>query len=143
MGAPKDLTVKQERFATAYVETNGNASEAARQAGYSESGASVEGCRTLAKASVQARIATYLGHTKEEQRDKCIEFMASILERANGVNPAPHDVAFGLKVVDIAAKHLKVFEAKGDARSMDMTKLNAVELLEYRRLMAKMEDADD
>lgn len=52
----KELTPKQIAFAEAYIET-GNASEAARRAGYSAKNADVQGAQNLAKPSISAYIA--------------------------------------------------------------------------------------
>jgi len=52
-----DLTLKQERWINAYLET-GNATEAARQAGYgaNEDGLRVIGCQNLTKLNIKRRI---------------------------------------------------------------------------------------
>jgi terminase small subunit-like protein len=52
-----DLTIKQERWINAYLET-GNATEAARQAGYgaNEDGLRVIGCQNLTKLNIKRRI---------------------------------------------------------------------------------------
>lgn len=52
-----DLTIKQQRWVEVYLET-GNATEAARQAGYnaSETGLRVIGCENLAKLNIRKRI---------------------------------------------------------------------------------------
>lgn len=52
----KGLTERQERFCIEYVLNKGNASLAARRAGYSESGDEQEGYRLLRKADIIARI---------------------------------------------------------------------------------------
>lgn len=56
MAATTSLTPKQQRFVDAYA-LSGNASEAARQAGYGEAGARVTACRLLTKANVSAALA--------------------------------------------------------------------------------------
>jgi hypothetical protein len=49
------LSARQQRFVTHYVRL-GNASQAAREAGYAEAGARVTACRLLAKPNVQAAV---------------------------------------------------------------------------------------
>lgn len=61
------LTVKQERFVAAYVgAANGNATEAARQAGYSGSDGTlgVTGHELLKNPKIAARIGAYLAEVK-------------------------------------------------------------------------------
>lgn len=50
-----ELTTRQERFAEHYVRT-GNASQAARDAGYAAIGARVTACRLLTNPNVQAAV---------------------------------------------------------------------------------------
>ena len=55
------LTMKQEAFILAYVgEARGNATLAAKMAGYAESGASEEGYRLMRNPKIRARIDEYL-----------------------------------------------------------------------------------
>lgn len=48
------LTLKQKRFVKAYFETEGNAAEAARRAGYSPERARVEGSEQVSSGNIQA-----------------------------------------------------------------------------------------
>lgn len=52
----KKLPRKRERFAANYIKNGGNATKAAIDAGYAESGAYQEGYRLLRNAEIQARI---------------------------------------------------------------------------------------
>ena len=61
------LTEKQRRFVDYYVET-GNASEAARRAGYAEKAAYRTGSENLRKPQVKAAIDARLKELEEENR---------------------------------------------------------------------------
>jgi phage terminase small subunit len=56
------LTLKQRRFINAYIANGGNATDAARQAGYKQTPEAlrVTACRMLTKANIQSRIAERL-----------------------------------------------------------------------------------
>jgi hypothetical protein len=56
----KHLTLKQKKFVLAYLASNGNASEAARQAGYEASQPAVQGCENLRKPKIRAALADLL-----------------------------------------------------------------------------------
>ncbi|MBQ7198567.1 MAG: terminase small subunit [Selenomonadaceae bacterium] len=49
------MTERQKRFVDAYIQT-GNASESARQAGYSQRGITVTAAKLLVKTSIRAEI---------------------------------------------------------------------------------------
>ena len=55
-----DLTPKQKAFADEYIKNGGNASDAARKAGYAEKNADVTGRENLRKPTVSAYIAEIL-----------------------------------------------------------------------------------
>jgi phage terminase small subunit len=50
------LTAKQEKFIEIYLSNGGNATQAARNAGYSEKTANEQGSQNLAKLSIQERV---------------------------------------------------------------------------------------
>ena len=50
------LTAKQEKFVENYLSNGGNATQAARNAGYSEKTANEQGSQNLAKLSIQERV---------------------------------------------------------------------------------------
>jgi hypothetical protein len=56
----RQLTLKQQRFVLQYLASNGNASEAARQAGYKASQPAVQGCENLRKPKIRAALADLL-----------------------------------------------------------------------------------
>jgi hypothetical protein len=56
----KHLTLKQQRFVLQYLASNGNASEAARQAGYSPAAATEQGHENLRKPRIRAALADLL-----------------------------------------------------------------------------------
>jgi hypothetical protein len=74
-----DLTLKQERWLNAYLETS-NATEAARQAGYdaTENGLRVIGCENLTKLNIKRRIEQRLAEQKVTA-DEVIGTLASHL----------------------------------------------------------------
>lgn len=75
------LTPKQKAFADAYIEC-GNASEAARRAGYSEKNANVNGPRMLANAGISAYIAERMA-AQDDRRvasaDEVLRFFSAVL----------------------------------------------------------------
>jgi phage terminase small subunit len=56
--APRELTLKQALFCQEYVANDGNGSEAAKKAGYSEASAHDMSVENLQKPAIQARIAS-------------------------------------------------------------------------------------
>lgn len=76
-----NLTPKQKAFADAFIET-GNASEAARRAGYSEKTAKQMGSENLAKPDVSAYISERM-NALEAQRvasaDEVMRFFSSVM----------------------------------------------------------------
>jgi hypothetical protein len=56
----RQLTLKQQKFVLQYLASNGNASEAARQAGYQASQPAVQGCENLRKPKIRAALADLL-----------------------------------------------------------------------------------
>lgn len=76
-----NLTPKQKAFADAYIET-GNASEAARRAGYSEKTAKQMGSENLAKPDVSAYIKSRLADIEAQHvatADEVMRFFSSVM----------------------------------------------------------------
>lgn len=75
----RELTLKQEQFVLAYLgEANGNASEAARIAGYASPG--IQGHDNLKNPKIQARIRAFL----DEKAMPANEVLARLAEMARG-----------------------------------------------------------
>lgn len=75
----KSLTVKQQRFVDAYIET-GNAAEAARRAGYKSRNADVMGRENLRKHTVRKVLEARLKEIEENRIAKAkevLEFLTS------------------------------------------------------------------
>ena len=75
------LTERQRRFVDAYIQT-GNASESARQAGYSQKGADVTGTKLLVNTSVRAEIDRRLKEVQTARTatlQESLEIMTMIL----------------------------------------------------------------
>lgn len=74
------LTEKQERFVDYYIETKGNATEAARRAGYKKP--NPQGSENLAKPSIKAAINARLAELKSQRTadaTEVLEFLTSVL----------------------------------------------------------------
>lgn len=76
----KKLTPKQEAFQAEFIGNGGNATQAAKNAGYAESGARVQGHRLLTNANVSERIAEQMERIEKEQH-RDIMSLAEIQER--------------------------------------------------------------
>lgn len=75
------LTPKQKAFADYYIET-GNASEAARKAGYKEKSAGEAGAENLKKPHISAYIAERLRPTEEKRiatADEVMTFWSAVM----------------------------------------------------------------
>lgn len=76
-----NLTPKQKAFADAYIET-GNASEAARRAGYSEKTAGAIGGENLEKPAIKAYINSRLADIEAQHvatADEVMRFFSSVM----------------------------------------------------------------
>lgn len=76
-----NLTPKQKAFADAYIET-GNASEAARRAGYSEKTAGAIGGENLEKPAIKAYIKERLADIEAQHvatADEVMRFFSSVM----------------------------------------------------------------
>ena len=75
------MNERQKRFVDFYIQT-GNASEAARKAGYSEHVANVAGSKLLTKANVRAEINSRLGELKTKRTadtQEILEHLTSVV----------------------------------------------------------------
>ena len=84
------LSARQQRFVKHYVRL-GNASQAARQAGYAEAGARVTACRLLAKPNVQAAVLAERRHYEKGlriTREQVIAELRSAIELARTLGNA-------------------------------------------------------
>lgn len=91
MTATSTLTLKQQRFVDAYA-LSGNASEAARQAGYSEGSAKVTASRLLTKTNVSAALAArqaeYVAELEITKGDVIAGVLSAIEMARRQENPA-------------------------------------------------------
>ena len=71
------LTIKQERFIDAYIET-GNGAEAARQAGYSEQTAREIACENLANPHIEKAISRRRTELMQDSGDKIARFLSML-----------------------------------------------------------------
>ena len=77
----KKLTERQRRFIDAYIKT-GNASEAARCAGYAIKSADVTGAQLLVNTKIKAEISRRLSEIKNNRTaelQEVLEFMTSVM----------------------------------------------------------------
>lgn len=78
----RNLTPKQKAFADYYVEC-GNATEAAKRAGYSESSAKEIGCENLTKPNISAYIAERTAPIEKKRiatGDDVMEFFTAVMK---------------------------------------------------------------
>ena len=76
-----NLTPKQEAFADCYIEC-GNATEAARKAGYKEESCRTIGCQNLTKRNISAYIAERMQAQNEARvasADEVLAFFSSVM----------------------------------------------------------------
>lgn len=74
------LTEKQTKFVDYYIETGGNATEAARRAGYKKP--NPQGCENLAKPSVKSAIDARLAELKSQRTadaTEVLEYLTAVL----------------------------------------------------------------
>ncbi len=79
----KSLTVKQQRFVDAYIET-GNAAEAARRAGYKSRNADVMGRENLRKHTVRKVLEARLKEIEDKRIAKAKEVMEFLTSSMRG-----------------------------------------------------------
>lgn len=133
------LTPNQKAFADYYIEL-GNASEAARKAGYSEKTAAATASRLLTNVNVSAYIADRMKKQDENRvasADEVLQFYTSVMrgevKDAFGLDPG---LADRLKAADSLAKRYAV---ANDRQKSTMEKLDS--LLEEMRNNANIVDA--
>lgn len=133
------LTPNQKAFADYYIEL-GNASEAARKAGYSEKTAAATASRLLTNVNVSAYIADRMKKQDENRvasADEVLQFYTSVMrgevKDAFGLDPG---LADRLKAADSLAKRYAV---ANDRQKSTMEKLD--NLLEEMRNNANIVDA--
>ena len=76
-----NLTPKQKAFADYYIEC-GNATEAARKAGYKEESCRTIGCQNLTKRNISAFIAEHMQAQNEARvasADEVLQFFSSVM----------------------------------------------------------------
>ena len=76
------LTEKQTKFVDYYIETGGNAAEAARRAGYSEKTCRVIGQENLTKPDIKAAIDARLAELKSQRTadaTEVLEYLTAVL----------------------------------------------------------------
>ena len=74
------LTEKQTKFVDYYIETGGNATEAARRAGYKKP--NPQGCENLAKPSVKSAIDARLAELKSQRTadaTEVLEYLTAVM----------------------------------------------------------------
>lgn len=79
----KSLTVKQQRFVDAYIET-GNAAEAARRAGYKSRNADVMGRENLRKPTIRKVLEARLKEIEDKRIAKAKEVMEFLTSSMRG-----------------------------------------------------------
>lgn len=76
------MTIKQEKFCDEYILSGGNASAAARAAGYSVNGSNVVGNRLLARPDVKGEIKSRLDEIRSEKvvdEKELLEFLSAVI----------------------------------------------------------------
>ena len=76
----KKLTLKQEAFAAEYIKNGGNATRAAKDAGYAEARAAITGSENVRKSNISESIAEQMERIEKEQH-RDIMSLAEIQER--------------------------------------------------------------
>lgn len=79
-----ELTAKQQAFVDYYIEGNGNATQAAIRAGYSESGARVQGHKNLTKANIREAIKLRMDEIHDERTVNVREAVERLSSKARG-----------------------------------------------------------
>ena len=114
------LTEKQERFIDYYIET-GNATEAAKKAGYSENTAKQIGCENLAK------LDSYIKKRLDEKKDARIADADEVLRYLSKVMRGEEKDQFGLdaslkdrnKAAELLGKRYALFTEKKEVTGAD------------------------
>lgn len=129
-----DLTPKQKAFADEYIKNGGNASDAARKAGYAEKNADVTGRENLRKPTVSAYIAKKQAEI-EKQKGTDIMSLAEIQQRRSMIARGELTDSFGfapdfsdqLKSMNDLEKTLKIKQEQEEKKAAEEAARNAKE----------------
>ena len=121
-----DLTPKQKAFADEYIKNGGNASDAARKAGYAERSVRVTGTQNLANPNISAYIAEKQSLI-EKQKGTDIMSLAEIQQRRSMIARGELTDSFGfapdfsdqLKSMNDLEKTLAIKEAREEQRKAE------------------------
>lgn len=128
------LTPRREQFAREYVKNGGNASDAAKKAGYSEKTAYSSGQRLLKNVEVSAYIAK-LQEEIEKQKGNDIMSLSEIQERRSKIARGELTDSFGfapdfsdqLKSMNDLEKSLKIKQEQEEKKAAEEAARNAKE----------------
>ena len=116
------LTEKQKKFVDYYIQTSGNASEAARLAGYSEKTARASGAENLTKPNIKNAIDTRLKELESKRTasaQETLELLTSIMRgELESKEFAVVGTGDGFSKVDIFSKTPSTKERLKAAESM-------------------------
>lgn len=129
-----DLTPKQKAFADEYIKNGGNASDAARKAGYAEKNARVIGNQNLTKLNISAYIAKKQSLI-EKQKGTDIMSLAEIQQRRSMIARGELTDSFGfapdfadqLKSMNDLEKALKIKQEQEEKKAAEEAARNAKE----------------
>ena len=129
-----DLTPKQKAFADEYIKNGGNASDAARKAGYAEKNAEVIGAQNLRKLNISAYIAEKQSII-EKQKGTDIMSLAEIQQRRSMIARGELTDSFGfapdfsdqLKSMNDLEKALKIKQEQEEKKAAEEAARNAKE----------------
>ena len=127
-----DLTPKQKAFADEYIKNGGNASEAARKAGYAPKSADVTGRENLRKPTISAYIAEKQSLI-EKQKGTDIMSLAEIQQRRSMIARGELTDSFGfapdfsdqLKSMNDLEKALKIKQEQEEKKAAEEAARNA------------------
>lgn len=127
-----DLTPKQKAFADEYIKNGGNASDAARKAGYAEKNAEVIGAQNLRKLNISAYIAEKQSLI-EKQKGTDIMSLAEIQQRRSMIARGELTDSFGfapdfsdqLKSMNDLEKTLKIKQEQEEKKAAEEAARNA------------------
>lgn len=130
------LTVKQKAFADYYIET-GNATEAARRAGYSKKTAAVIGTENLIKPNIKSYIDARLKELEAKRIASGEEVLQYLTKVMRGEEKDQFDLDASLqdrtKAAELLGKRHGLFKEKIEATVTDIPKSEMAELLQQRR----------
>lgn len=129
-----DLTPKQKAFADEYIKNGGNASDAARKAGYAEKNAEVIGAQNLRKLNISSYIAEKQSLI-EKQKGTDIMSLAEIQQRRSMIARGELTDSFGfapdfsdqLKSMNDLEKTLKIKQEQEEKKAAEEAARNAKE----------------